>query len=150
MRAVIQRVREADVKVDGRTIGKIGKGYMILVGFSNDDNEEIISRMIKKILDLRIFEDEAGKMNLNIRDAGGEILSISQFTLYADCRKGNRPGFSDAAKAEDASRMYDRFNELLKEQIHTETGQFQADMKVSLVNDGPVTIILDSKEIIRN
>lgn len=123
---------------------------MILVGFSNDDNEEIISRMIKKILDLRIFEDEAGKMNLNIRDAGGEILSISQFTLYADCRKGNRPGFSDAAKAEDASRMYDRFNELLKEQIHTETGQFQADMKVSLVNDGPVTIILDSKEIIRN
>ena len=144
MRAVIQRVREADVKVDGRTIGKIGKGYMILVGFSNDDNEEIISRMIKKILDLRIFEDEAGKMNLNIRDAGGEILSISQFTLYADCRKGNRPGFSDAAKAEDASRMYDRFNELLKEQIHTETGQFQADMKVSLVNDGPVTILLDS------
>ena len=123
---------------------------MILVGFSNDDNEEIISRMIKKILDLRIFEDEAGKMNLNIRDAGGEILSISQFTLYADCRKGNRPGFSDAAKAEDASRMYDRFNELLKEQIHTETGQFQADMKVSLVNDGPVAIILDSKEIIRN
>ena len=149
MKAVIQRVREAEVKVDGQSIGSIGKGYLILVGFCNGDDEQIIEKMIGKILNLRIFEDEAGKMNLNIRDVGGEILSVSQFTLYADCRKGNRPGFTDAARAEDASRMYDRFNQLLSEQIHVETGKFQADMKVSLVNDGPVTIILDSNEIVR-
>ena len=147
MKAVIQRVREAEIKVDGQSIGKIDKGYLILVGFCNGDDDQIIEKMVRKILDLRIFEDEAGKMNLNIRDAGGEILSVSQFTLYADCRKGNRPGFTDAARAEDASRMYDRFNELLKEQIHTETGKFQADMKVSLLNDGPFTVILDSEEL---
>ena len=149
MRVVVQRVKRASVTVDNEIIGKIGKGYLLLVGFSAEDNEEIMAHLIRKIVDLRIFEDENGKMNLSIKDVGGEILSVSQFTLYADCRKGNRPGFTEAAKAEDATRMYDRFNQLLSEHLKVETGKVQADMEVELINDGPVTIILDSRDLIR-
>ena len=149
MRVVVQRVSHASVTVEGEVIGKIGKGYLLLVGFSGDDNEEIIRYFVKKIMDLRIFEDENGKMNLSIRDVQGEILSVSQFTLYADCRKGNRPGFTDAAGAAEAAVLYDLFNSVLREQTEIQTGQFQADMKVELLNDGPVTIILDSRDLIR-
>lgn len=147
MRVVIQRVKHATCTVSGKITGSCGLGYCLFVGFNDEDSEEIIDKMIHKILFLRIFEDESGKMNQSILDVSGSILSISQFTLYANCKKGNRPSFTDAGKPEYASRLFDVFNEKLKEQIPCETGIFGADMKIDLLNDGPVTIVLDSKEI---
>ncbi|MEG0366010.1 MAG: D-aminoacyl-tRNA deacylase [Coprobacillus sp.] len=148
MKIVIQRVKESSVQIDGVLQGKIDKGYMVLVGFCDTDNNAVVDKMVDKMIGLRIFEDEQGKMNLSLTDINGSILSISQFTLYADCKKGRRPGFSEAAKPDKAIPLYDYFNECIKKaNIHLETGIFGADMKVSLINDGPVTIILDSQEI---
>ena len=141
MRGVLQRVNHAQVSVDGEVIGKIGKGYMLLVGFGPDDTEETLDYMVHKITNLRVFESEPGKMNLGLRDVDGAILSISQFTLYADVKHGNRPGFSKAAKPSLAEPLYDQFNQKLAATgIPVATGQFGADMKVDLENDGPVTI----------
>lgn len=148
MKVVVQRVSESSVTIDGQIHGKIQKGFMVLVGFCVDDTPEIVMKMVDKMIGLRVFEDENGKMNLSLRDVHGSILSISQFTLYADCKKGRRPSFIDAAKPDLAIPLYDFFNQKIKESgIHLETGIFGADMKVALVNDGPVTIILDSQEI---
>lgn len=150
MRTVIQRVSHASVEIDGRINGEIGKGFLILAGICDADTEDIVRRMAEKISRMRIFEDENGKMNLSLAQVGGEVLSISQFTLYADCRKGNRPGFDKAGKPEFAEKMYLYFNDVLRQQgLRVEEGIFGADMKVSLLNDGPVTICLDSDEIIR-
>ena len=141
MRVVLQRANHAQVSVDGKVIGKIGKGYMLLVGFGPNDTEETLDYMVHKITNLRVFESEPGKMNLGLRDVDGEILSISQFTLYADVKHGNRPGFSKAAKPSLAEPLYDQFNQKLAATgIPVATGQFGADMKVDLENDGPVTI----------
>ena len=148
MRFVIQRVSESEVKVDGETLGKIGKGFMVLIGVSNSDTKEIADRMIKKMLGLRIFEDEQGKTNLSLDTVGGSLLLISQFTLYANCKKGNRPSFIEAGAPDMAEEMYEYNNAKCKEQVPTvERGRFGADMKVSLVNDGPFTIILDSETL---
>ena len=145
MRLVIQRTTGAKVTVDGETIGKIGKGYMVLLGVGPDDTKENADFLIKKMLNLRIFEDEQGKMNLSIIDVSGEILVISQFTLYADCRKGNRPSFTGAAKPDLACELYKYFITKCKELgIKTEHGKFGASMKVDFVNDGPVTILLEN------
>ena len=144
MRVVVQRSKNSKVTIDGKVHGQIDKGYVLLVGFTDGDNEKIIDKMIDKIINLRIFEDENEKMNLSIQDIGGSILSISQFTLYANCKEGRRPSFTDALNPTDASKLYDVFNEKLSKLIHTETGIFGADMKVEIYNDGPVTIILDS------
>ena len=146
MRLVIQRVNKAKCEIDGKITGEIGQGYMILVGFGQDDNKEIVDKMVKKVLNLRIFEDENEKMNYNIGKIGGSILSISQFTLYADCTEGNRPSFANALNPNEATKLYDYFNETLRlNGVNTQTGVFGADMQISLVNDGPVTIVLDSK-----
>ena len=152
MRVVVQRCSRAEVRIDGATVGKIGQGYMLLVGISESDTEAEAEVIAKKIAQLRVFEDGEGKMNLSIRDVGGAILSISQFTLYADCRKGNRPSFIRAARPEQASPLYDYFNETLRTTygLTVETGRFGADMKVDFVNDGPVTILLDSEELCSN
>ena len=148
MRFVIQRVSESEVKVDGETLGKIGKGFMVLIGVSNSDTKEIADRMIKKMLGLRIFEDEQGKTNLSLDTVGGSLLLISQFTLYANCKKGNRPSFIEAGAPDMAEKMYEYIIAKCKEQVPTvERGRFGADMKVSLVNDGPFTIILDSETL---
>lgn len=148
MKIVLQRVAHASVRVDNRITGSIEKGFMLLVGITPSDTLEIIKRMAKKCSDLRIFEDDQERMNLGLQDVQGAILSISQFTLYADCRKGRRPGFEQAAKGDVAKPLYDAFNEELRELgYHVETGIFGADMKVELLNDGPVTIVLDSKEL---
>ena len=149
MRVVVQRSKKSKVTIDGKVNGEIDKGYVLLVGFTEGDNEAIIDKMINKILTLRIFEDENEKMNLSINDIGGSILSISQFTLYANCKEGRRPSFTSAMNPSDASKLYDIFNEKLKSQIHTETGIFGADMKVEIYNDGPVTIVLDSEELFK-
>ena len=143
MKLVVQRVKEASVAVNSEVVGKIDKGLLVLVGFTYGDNEEIIDYMINKLLNLRIFDDENGVMNLSVRDINGSILSVSQFTLYADSKKGNRPSYIKALKGEEASVLYDLFNTKLKSIINTSTGVFGADMKVSLINDGPVTIILE-------
>ena len=149
MKAVIQRVSEASVTIDGAVHGEIGQGYLILAGFSDEDDESIAERMAEKIRKLRIFEDENGKMNRSIEDIGGAVLSISQFTLFADCSHGNRPGFSNAGKPEHAEKLYLYFNSVLREKgLRVEEGIFGADMKVRLLNDGPVTIVMDSKEIL--
>ena len=149
MKIVLQRVLEAEVKIDGETKGKIGKGYLLLLGVSNEDNIEIADKMIEKISRLRIFEDENGKTNLSIDQVNGEVLVVSQFTLYADCKKGNRPSFTSAGSPDLAEKIYehvlDRCKELFKK---TESGSFGADMKVSLINDGPFTLVLDSNEIL--
>lgn len=146
MRVVIQRVNKAKCEIDGKITGEIGQGYMILVGFGQDDNKETVDKMVKKVLNLRIFEDENEKMNYNIGKIGGSILSISQFTLYADCTEGNRPSFANALNPVEATKLYDYFNESLRSNgVNTQTGVFGADMQISLVNDGPVTIVLDSK-----
>lgn len=145
MRVVAQRSLNSNVVVDNKITGSIDKGLVLLVGFTQDDNLDDINYMIKKILNLRIFEDKDGIMNLSIKDVGGSILSISQFTLYADTKKGNRPSYINAMKGTEAIKLYEKFNELLKEEIEVQTGIFGADMKVSITNDGPVTIILDSK-----
>ena len=145
MRFVIQRVTNADVKVDGQTIGEIGRGFMVLIGVSDSDTEEIADKMVKKMLGLRIFEDENGKTNLSLDTVGGSPLLISQFTLYANCKKGNRPSFIEAGDPSMAEEMYEYIIEKCQETVPTvERGQFGADMKVSLTNDGPFTIILDS------
>ncbi|WP_138303957.1 MULTISPECIES: D-aminoacyl-tRNA deacylase [Eubacteriales] len=145
MRFVIQRVTNADVKVDGQTIGEIGRGFMVLIGVSDSDTEEIADKMVKKMLGLRIFEDENGKTNLSLDTVGGSLLLISQFTLYANCKKGNRPSFIEAGDPSMAEEMYEYIIEKCRETVPTvERGQFGADMKVSLTNDGPFTIILDS------
>lgn len=144
MKFVIQRVNESSVSVDGEVIGKIGKGFMVLIGVAEDDTEEIADKYIKKLLGLRIFADEEGKTNLSLKDVGGELLLISQFTLYADCRKGNRPSFTGAGGPEKANVLYEYIIAKCREEVDVvETGSFGADMKVSLENDGPFTIILD-------
>lgn len=146
MRVVLQRVAHASVTVDGETIGKIQRGFLLLVGVTHDDAMEDMEYLVRKIVQMRIFEDEEGKLNRSIQDIGGEILSVSQFTLYVDTKKGNRPSFSKAAPGDVALEMFEQFNGLLRDTgIPVETGQFGADMKVELLNDGPVTILLDSK-----
>lgn len=145
MRFVIQRVINADVKVEGRTIGEIGKGFMVLIGVSGSDTKETADKMVKKMLGLRIFEDENGKTNLSLDAVGGQLLLISQFTLYANCKKGNRPSFIEAGEPQTAEEMYEYIIEKCRETVPgVETGSFGADMKVTLTNDGPFTIILDS------
>ncbi len=143
MKVVVQRVLESSVKVEEKIVGKIDNGYMLLVSFTYGDNIEKIDYMIKKILNLRIFDDDNGIMNKSILDVQGSVLSISQFTLYADTSKGNRPSYIKALKSEDAKTLYDNFNKRLSKFIKVETGVFGGDMKVSLVNDGPVTIIIE-------
>ena len=150
MRVLVQRSKNSKVTIDGKVNGKIDHGFVIFVGFAEGDNEKIIDKMINKIINLRIFEDENEKMNKSILDVGGSILSISQFTLYANCSEGRRPSFVEALNPNDATKLYDIFNEKLREFIHVETGIFGADMKVEIYNDGPVTIMLDSKEIFKN
>jgi len=146
MKVVVQRVKESSVKVDGEVVGKSGYGYMLLVSFTNKDSEKIIDYMVNKICNLRIMDDEDGVMNKSILDINGSVLSISQFTLYADSRKGNRPSYVNALKGDEAVKLYDMFNEKLSKFVPLETGVFGADMEVSLVNDGPVTIILEKEE----
>ena len=144
MRFVIQRVTESSVKVDGKVIGQIGKGFMVLIGVADSDTKEIADKMVKKMTGLRIFEDEEGKTNLSLDAVGGELLLISQFTLYANCKKGNRPSFIEAKNPEEANALYEYIIAECKKQIPVvETGSFGADMKVSLINDGPFTILLD-------
>lgn len=146
MRAVVQRVTNADVKIDGRVNGKIDDGLLVLLGVGNGDTEEDMKYIADKIIKLRIFSDENDKMNLSLEDVGGSMLVISQFTLYGDCSHGKRPYFGNAMEPVSANEMYEKFVAYIREQgIHTETGEFGADMKVSLTNDGPVTIILESK-----
>lgn len=147
MKFVIQRVNHADVKIDGNTVGKIGKGFLILFGACDSDTEDMLPKFVDKIVKMRIFPYENGKTNLSIKDVDGELLIVSQFTLYADCRKGNRPSFIKAGSPEHANMLYEKFIELCKEHISVvETGEFGADMKVSLENDGPFTIVLDSND----
>ncbi|WP_124727962.1 D-aminoacyl-tRNA deacylase [Staphylospora marina] len=146
MRIVLQRVKEAKVTVDGQVTGAIGKGHLLLVGFTHGDTEEDLRYLAEKTVHLRVFEDDHGKMNRSLLDVGGAILSVSQFTLYGDCRKGRRPNFMEAARPEEALRLYDRFNDMLREYgVRVETGRFGAMMEVSLINDGPVTLILESR-----
>lgn len=147
MRILIQRSKASKVTINGKVNGEIDKGFVIFVGFTSGDNKEIIDKMIDKAINLRIFEDENEKMNKSIQDIGGSILSISQFTLYANCKEGRRPSFVEAMAPDEASKLYDYFNEELRKRIHTETGIFGADMKVEIYNDGPVTIFLDSNDI---
>ena len=147
MKVVVQRALDASVEVDKKVIGEIKKGLMLLVGFTEGDNKETIVKMINKIINLRMFDDENGVMNRSLLDTKGSILSISQFTLYADTRKGRRPSYLNALRGEEATKLYDEFNKLLRDNnIKVETGQFGADMKVRFTNDGPVTIILDSED----
>ena len=149
MRMVIQRVLNADVKIDGAVAGAVDKGYLLLLGIGDGDNEEIAEKMVEKLYKLRIFEDENGKINRSACDVDAEILVVSQFTLYANCRKGNRPSFIEAAPPSDAERLYEYVVSLCRQRFSkVECGRFGADMKVSLVNDGPFTILLDSKEIL--
>lgn len=146
MRVVVQRCKDAKVTVNGEVTGEISYGFVLLVGVTHDDTEEDVKYLVEKVAHLRIFEDEEGKMNRSLLDVGGGILSISQFTLYGDCRKGRRPNFMEAAKPEQAERLYHAFNASLKEKgIQVETGVFGAMMNVSFTNEGPVTLIIDSK-----
>jgi len=148
MRFIIQRVKHASVTVDNTVIGRIGKGYLVLIGVSDTDNTEIADKMIKKMIGLRIFEDDNGKTNLSLKDVGGELLLVSQFTLYADCKKGNRPSFIRAGNPRLAEGLYDYIIDSCKKQVPVvESGSFGADMKVDLLNDGPFTILLDSLEL---
>ena len=145
MRLVIQRVSDASVTVDGQTVGRICAGLCILLGVSKDDNPAKAAALAEKVKNLRIFEDELGKMNRSVSDIGGAILVISQFTLYADCRKGNRPSFTDAAPPALARQLYEEFAKCLRDAgLSVATGQFQSHMKVALVNDGPVTLVLEN------
>lgn len=148
MKLVIQRVTHASVAVDNNVIGKIGKGYMVLIGVSDTDTKEIADKMLDKMIKLRIFEDENGKTNLSLADVGGELLLISQFTLYANCKKGNRPSFIEAGSPDHANALYEYIIEKCKERVDVvEQGEFGAEMKVELLNDGPFTVILDSEQI---
>ena len=143
MKVVVQRVKKASCYADGKTTGKIDQGLMLLVGFTDGDNYDMISKMALKIVNLRIFDDEDGVMNKSVLDIDGSILSISQFTLYADTKKGNRPSYINAMRGEEATKLYDTFNEELRKYIHVETGVFGADMDIDFINWGPVTIILE-------
>lgn len=148
MRFVIQRVTQAEVKVNQEKIGAINKGFLVLIGIAEDDTTEIADKMVQKLIGLRIFEDDRGKTNLALKDVNGALLLVSQFTLYADCKKGNRPSFIRAGNPIKANELYEYIIQKCKEQISSvETGSFGADMKVSLVNDGPFTVILDSAEL---
>ena len=147
MRAVIQRVSESSVVVEGLLQGKIGEGLLVLLGVAVTDSEKDADYLAEKIVHLRVFNDEQGKMNLSLKDKGGSMLVVSQFTLYGDARKGRRPSYTDAARPEAASALYEYFvNRVMSHGVHVETGVFQAMMKVSLINEGPVTILLDSQE----
>ncbi len=148
MRVVIQRVTSAKVEVDNKVVGNIGVGFLALVGIHENDDKTIVDKVAKKVSGLRVFDDEDGKMNLNLQMVNGEILSVSQFTLYGDCKKGFRPSFISAARPEKAKELYLYFNECIRVNgIKCEEGIFQAEMKVSLVNDGPITIIIDSNDL---
>lgn len=148
MRFVIQRVNEASVSIEGNTVGQIEKGFLVLIGVSNDDTEKIADKMIKKLIGMRIFEDENGKTNLSLADVGGGLLLVSQFTLYANCKKGNRPSFVNAGAPDMAKELYEYIISECRKQVSVvETGEFGADMKVRLENDGPFTILLDSDEL---
>ncbi len=150
MKAVIQRVSSASVTVEGKIVGEIERGFLVLLGVKRGDTADDAAYLARKIAKLRVFNDEAGKMNLALEQVDGAILAVSQFTLYADTRDGNRPGFSQAAAPDDGSRLYKTFCEMLRnENLEVQTGIFQTEMKVSLVNDGPVTIIIDSSERLR-
>ncbi|MCL2322845.1 MAG: D-aminoacyl-tRNA deacylase [Oscillospiraceae bacterium] len=148
MRAIVQRVLESFVSIDGRIVGKISKGFNVLIGICNEDTDADVSYIAKKIINLRIFDDEEGKMNKSLKDVDGEILVISQFTLYGDARKGNRPSFINAKSGNEAKVLYEKLIYLLKKEIEVvETGEFGAEMEVCIINDGPVTILLDSKKL---
>lgn len=150
MRFIIQRVDHAGVTVDNKIIGKISKGYLVLIGVSDEDTEEIADKMIRKMLGLRIFADENDKTNLSLSDVNGELLLVSQFTLYADCKKGNRPSFVKAGSPDKANHLYEYIIKQCQEQVSVvETGSFGADMKIELLNDGPFTILLDSDELLK-
>lgn len=148
MKFVIQKVSRANVTVEEKVIGKIGKGFLVLIGVSEDDTREIADKLVKKLLGLRIFEDAQGKTNLSLRDVNGSLLLVSQFTLYADCKKGNRPSFTKAGNPTLANELYEYIIEKCRLEFPVETGAFGADMKVELLNDGPFTIILDSAELL--
>ncbi len=144
MKLVVQRVKNAKVEVEGKIVGKIDKGFLVLLGVTHNDTREIADYLVKKICNLRVFEDENGKMNLNIKQVEGELLIVSQFTLYGDCTEGNRPSFTNAAKPDLANELYEYFcNKCAENDINVEKGIFGADMKVNLLNDGPVTIIIE-------
>ena len=146
MKLVIQRVKHASVTVDGNVTGKIGKGFLVLIGIANSETKELADQYLKKLLNLRIFEDENGKTNLSLKDVNGELLLVSQFTLYADCRKGNRPSFINAGAPDMAEALYEYMIEACRKEIPVvETGIFGADMQVELLNDGPFTIVLDER-----
>lgn len=145
MKLVVMRSKKSSVSVENKTIGTIEHGLMILVGISVDDTLEDVQKLVGKVLNLRIFDDETGVMNKSILDVGGSVLSISQFTLLADTKKGNRPSYIKAMKGEQAIVLYNEFNRILSERVPVETGKFGADMQVSILNDGPITIIMDSK-----
>ncbi len=148
MRFVIQRVTEASVTIDGEISGKIGKGYLVLIGVADTDTKEIADKMIRKMIGLRIFEDEQGKTNLSLADVDGGLLLVSQFTLYANCKRGNRPSFIEAGKPDMANEMYEYIIEKCRESVdEVQTGEFGADMKIQLLNDGPFTILLDSDQL---
>ena len=148
MRFVIQRVKEASVQAEQEVIGEIKKGYLVLIGVSDSDTEQVADRMIKKMIGLRIFEDENGKTNLSVADVGGGLLLVSQFTLYANCKKGNRPSFIEAGSPDKANELYEYvIRECKKSVPEVQTGRFGAEMEVSLVNDGPFTILLDSEKL---
>lgn len=143
MRIVVQRVKNASVTVDNKVVGQIDNGLLLLVGFTQDDTYEKVNYMINKVINLRIFDDNNGIMNLSVKDIGGSILSVSQFTLYGDASKGNRPSYIKSLNGEEAIKLYDYFNTELSKVIHVEKGIFGADMKVNLLNDGPITILLE-------
>lgn len=148
MKFVIQRVNHAEVSIEGNLTGKINKGFLVLIGVSREDTKEVADKMIKKLIGMRIFDDENGKTNLSLADVHGELLLVSQFTLYANCKKGNRPSFIDAGAPDMANKMYEYIISECKKQVPVvQTGVFGADMKVTLENDGPFTIVLDSKEL---
>lgn len=148
MRFVVQVVSEANVKIDGKIKGSIGKGFMVLIGVGKEDNDAIADKMVNKLLGLRIFPDENDKTNLSLADVNGELLMISQFTLYADCKKGNRPSFIRAGAPDEANRLYEYIVDKCRQKVpKVDTGEFGAQMQVSLVNEGPFTIILDSDEL---
>ena len=145
MRAVVQRVSHAQVKVDEKVVGKIEKGYLVLLGVKEGDTKKEADFLANKVVNLRVFEDENDKMNLSIKDVGGEMLIVSQFTLYGDASHGNRPSFTEAARPEEANSLYEYFCDKVGQEVHVEKGVFQAEMKVELLNDGPVTILLEKE-----